>query len=154
MKSALLPLTDGLFSLLGLVILMLAFLVLVATFFWVSRILALHPRGKTAPEPREESAVEPEEDSIPEPQEKPVMGKGYGANYGFVLGVLACGLFWISPLMLALSLVGMFYCGRSLWGGIKYFRTIIFRALVGLALSMGSVGLHYWKAIGGLPELF
>ena len=145
---------DGLFSLLGLVILGLAFLILVATFFWVSRILAMHAREKAALESTEESTEAVDENLSPEPEEKPVMGKGYGANYGFLLGVLACGLFWISPLMLALSLVGMFYCGRSLWGGIKYFRTIIFRALVGLALSVGSVGLHYWKAIGGLPELF
>ena len=139
---------------LGLVILGLAFLVLVATFFWVSRILAMHSAKKAASGSEEESAAEPEEDTTQEPEEKPEMGKGYGANYGFVLGALACGLFWVSPLMLALSLVGMFYCGRSLWRGIRYFRTVIYRALVGLALSVGSVGLHYWKAIGTVPELF
>jgi len=145
---------DGLFSLLGLVILGLAFLILVATFFWVSRIITMQARERSAPGSGEDRTGKPEENSAPDLEEKPVMGKGYGANYGLLLGVLACGLFWVSPLMLALSFVGMFYCGRSLWGGIRYFRTIIYRALVGLALSGGSVGLHYWKAFGMVLNLF
>ncbi len=82
-----------------------------------------------------------------------VIGKVYGANYGLLLGILACGLFWVSPLMLALSLVGIFYSGRALWQGLRYFRMVIYRALIGLGLCLVSMGLHFLKAIGEMPKV-
>jgi len=144
------------FSLFAILILAFAFLVLVITFFWVAHILAMRAREKESSkensgelEPVEEEREEVEE-SIPEPMRR---GKGYGANYGLLLGVLACASFWISPLMMALSFVGLFYSSRSVWQGFKQFRVVIYRALLGFALSVGSVGLHFLKAVGQLPAV-
>ncbi len=141
------------FSLLAILILAFAFLVLVVTFFWVAHILAMRAREKERTEELEEPAeeeVEEREEDMPEPQTR---GKGYGANYGLLLGVLACASFWISPLMLALSFVGLFYSTRSVWQGFKYFHVVIYRALFGFVLSVGSVGLHFLKAVGQLPAV-
>jgi len=55
--------------------------------------------------------------------------------------------------MLALSVVGMFSSGRALWRGMRISRTVNYRALIGLVLSMGSVGLHYLKAAGAISAL-
>ena len=81
-----------------------------------------------------------------------VIGKVSGANYGLLLGILACGLFWVSSLMLSLSLVGMFYSGRALWQGLRYFRMVIYRALIGLGLCLVSMGLHFLKVVGEIPK--
>ena len=82
-----------------------------------------------------------------------VIGKVSGANYGLLLGILACGLFWVSSLMLALSVVGLFYSSRAMWQGVRYFRRVIYRALIGLGLCLVSVGLHFLKAVGEIPEV-
>ena len=78
------------FSLLAILILAFAFLVLVITFFWVAHILAMRAQEKKEAEklePIEELLEEFEEveESIPEPANR---GKGYGANYGLLLGIL------------------------------------------------------------------
>ena len=143
------------FSLLAILILAFAFLVLVITFFWVAHILAMRAQEKKEAEklePIEELLEEFEEveESIPEPANR---GKGYGANYGLLLGILACASFWIYPLMMALSFVGLFYSTRAVWQGFKYFRVVAYRGLLGFLLSVGSVGLHFLKAVGQLPAV-
>ena len=159
------------FPLLGIILLGFAFLILVVTFIWVANLLAVRARQKSASEPAEsqEKAAEPEpeeelveeeleEVEEEEPEEVPeentlARGRGYGANYGLLLGVLACGFFWVSPLLMALSFVGVFYSGRALWLGVRYFRAVTFRALIGMVLCVGSMVLHYLKAIGELPAI-
>lgn len=68
---------------------------------------------------------------------KRIRGRGYGANYGLLLGCLACGAFfaWPSPLLLAVAGVGLFYSGRSLVRGVRYFRVIVWRALLGVLVN-------------------
>jgi hypothetical protein len=77
-----------------------------------------------------------------------------GANYGLVLGVLACLLFKVwPPLMLALSAAGVGFSGRTLVQGWRRYQLLVHRALAGLALSLASVGLHYLNLTGQLPDL-
>lgn len=98
------------------------------------------------------SKIEKEEIEEELPLGPGVIGKVSGANYGLLLGILACGLFWVSSLMLSLSLVGMFYSGRALWQGLRYFRMVIYRALIGLGLCLVSMGLHFLKVVGEIPK--
>ena len=136
------------FSLLGLIVLGFGFVVLVATFVWMTRLLSICAQQK-----RLEAIASREEPGKRQREEEARMqGRGYGANYGLLLGFLACLLFWISPLMLALSVGGLFYSGRAVWQGARYLRKVILRALAGLVLSASSVGLHFLKATGGLPD--
>jgi len=139
------------FPLAGIIFLALSFLILVATFIWAAHLLTTKAQQRSQQEQSEAEEEAPEEEPEEEPKEKTrVRGRGYGPSYGLLFGVLACGLFWVSPLMLALSVVGMFFSGRALWEGMRISRTVIYRALVGLVLSVGSVGLHYLKAAGAI----
>ena len=82
----------------------------------------------------------------------PMSAMIHGANYGLVLGILACLLFTIlSPMMLILTAAGIVYSFRALWQGISRYRMIVFRALAGFVLSLVSVGLNYLHLTAGFP---
>jgi hypothetical protein len=139
------------FSLLALLFLGIAFLILVTTFVWVARLLAQRAQRKGASAPGEEPQdQEVEEPEMARPEGRVVRGRGYGANYGVLLGILSCGLFFAidAPLLLALAFAGLFYSGRALTNGVRHFRVIIWRALFGLLLNAGAVALHFSQAIG------
>lgn len=115
----------------GAAILAIAFAVLVWTFFWMAHLMARRAQAGAASAPS--SAVEP----VGPDEPKRIRGRGYGANYGLLLGCAACGsfFFWPSPLLLAVAGVGLFYSGRSLVRGLRYFRVIVWRALLGVLLN-------------------
>lgn len=131
-------------SLLGLFLLVAGFAVLVQTFAWIARLV-----GRRAA-----AAATPPEDP-PEAEAPPTLGVILqGANYGLVLGVLACVLFKVwPPLMLSLSAAGIGFSGRTLVQGWRRYQILVYRALAGLALSLVSVVLHYLNLTGQLPDL-
>ena len=57
----------------------------------------------------------------------------------------------LAPMMLILSGSGSFYSARALWQGISRYRIIPYRALVGLLLSLSSVGLNFLHLTEGFP---
>ena len=148
------------YSIVALLSLAFAFFVLVVTFRWISRLLARRLRvaaGDRDAEAMATPAPSPEEagDEESPPDERPSgAGTIHGANFALVLGILAASLFKISPLMLVLSVAGLFYGGRATYEGIRYFQMIIYRALIGVTLSLVSVGLHYLNMSGQLPNLW
>ena len=84
----------------------------------------------------------------------PAIAMIHGANYGLLLGLLSCILFMVlAPLMLILSAAGAFYSSRALWQGLYRYRILVYKALVGLLLSISSVGLHYLNLTQQLPVL-
>ena len=125
-------------SLLTIICLVFSFVVLVLTFQWISHLRVKRARSRHPGHPEAELPIEVEEEPLPSGA---VMI--HGANYGLILGILSCLLFKVSLLMLFFSLSGMFFSGRALWEGLYRYRIILFRALVGMGLSVGSVGLHY-----------
>ena len=80
-------------------------------------------------------------------------GRGSGANYGLLLGGVSCGLFFLTqtPLLLALSCVGFFYSVRAFVGGLRYFRVVVWRALLGVLLNVASLAMHILFAVGQWP---
>jgi len=125
-------------SLVGLLLLGAGFAVLVQTFVWISRLM-------------ERRAAPPD----PPTAEEALGGVLLGANYGLVLGVLACLLFWVwPPLMLSLSAAGIGFSGRTLVQGWQRFEILLYRALAGLVLSLASVALHYLNLTGQLAGLW
>ncbi len=130
-------------SLVGLLLLGAGFVVLVQTFAWISRLV--ERRAAALP------ASVPEEEEVPQPTLGVIL---QGANYGLVLGVLACLLFKVwPPLMLSLSAAGMGFSGRTLVQGWRRYGVLVYRALAGLGLSLVSVALHYLNLTGQLPDL-
>ena len=100
------------------------------------------------------SASEPTpEDEGKEEEERRAVAMAHGSNFGLILGILACLLFKVSWLFLLLSAAGTAYSGRSLWYGIRRYRMVILRALIGLVLSLASVGLHFLNLTGQLSEI-
>ena len=129
------------FSLLALVFIGFGFAVLLLTFFWISHLLE---RGQYRHEgiPKVPAAA----------QQSPATAMIHRANYGFVLGILACALFKIlAPLMLILSAAGLGYSGRALWEGLSRYRILMYRTLFGLLLSIVSFGLHYLELTESWP---
>ena len=123
------------FSLLALVLIGFGFgfVVLLLTFYGVSHLLE---RGQR----RHEGITKVQAEA----RQSPARAMIHRANYGLVLGILACALFKIlAPLMLILSVVGAGYSGWALWEGVSRYRILIYRALFGLLLSIVSFGLHY-----------
>ncbi len=55
--------------------------------------------------------------------------------------------------MLLSSAVGLFYSGRALGDGIWRLCLVVIRAVIGVILSVTSVGLYFLKATGQLPSL-
>ncbi len=146
------------FETLALVLLALAFGVLLWTFVWVAKLFTqraeVKERAKKKAVTKEQTAAQlagagEEEDEEPEM----VRGRGYGANYGLLLGGLSCGLFWLSPLVLALSFVGGFYSVRAMANGIRHFRMFVWRALFGLVLNVGGIALQFLSMLGIIPPL-
>ena len=153
------------FETLALLLLLLAFAVLLWTFFWVARLLghravekqrqaktAAAKKNKIATQAEEKEEKKQEEKEQEEPTKK-VHGRGYGANYGILLGSLSCGLFWLSPLIVALSFVGGFYSVRALANGVLHFRIVVWRAVVGLLLNIGGIALQFMAMLDFMPSL-
>ena len=129
------------FTLLTLIFLGFGFVVLMLTFLWVGHLLARRRARKDGAE------------QVPE-EESPAVAMMHGANYGLMLGILACLLFKVlPPLMLILTASGLFFSGRALWEGVWRYRILVYRALAGLVLSLLSVGLHYFNLTGQMPDL-
>jgi hypothetical protein len=95
-----------------------------------------------------------EEPRAREPRAEDGRGAAIRANYGLILGILACVLFKLSSLLLILSIVGLWYSGRALWSGLYRRRIIVYRALVGLVLALISCGLHILESTGQLAAAF
>ena len=156
MLQSMFDLTAVFSSLLGLLVLLGGFVALLYTFIWLARLWwrqfgaagrqdELTEQSQAAEEgPLVEGEIEPDEDAR--------ANMGHGANYGLVLGILACLLFKVSPLMLLLSAVAMFYSGRAVWEGLWRFRLVLLRAVIGLVLGAVSVGLHFLEVSGRLPS--
>ena len=146
------------FETLALVLLALAFGVLLWTFVWVAKLLTHRAKVKERAKKKviaikeiaEELAVEEEEE---DEEPEMVRARGYGANYGLFLGGLSCGLFWLSPLVVALSFVGGFYSVRAIANGIRHFRMLVWRALFGLVLNIGGIALQFLSMLGMIPSL-
>ena len=146
------------FETLALVLLALAFGVLLWTFVWMAKLLTHRAKVKERAKKKavakkeiaEELAGEEEEE---DEQPEMVRARGYGANYGLLLGGLSCGLFWLSPLVVALSFVGGFYSVRAIANGIRHFRMLVWRALFGLVLNIGGIALQFLSMLGMIPFL-
>ena len=140
------------FWLFAILFLLFAFGVLLWTFVWVARLLAA--RSQQAAGPPELEPVAPEE-PVPTPAEAAAeeleqtrKGTGVNATLGLILSALACLLFWLSPLVLVLSLAGVWFSGQSLWLGFRLFHVFIGRAGLGVALGLGSFGLQFGLQTG------
>lgn len=157
-----------LFNVLALALLGFGFAVLVVTFLWVARLLAMRareraardealPEGESAPveagAPEEEQRAE--EEVQDETEARRVAGRAVivGANLSLILGILACLLFRFSPLFTVLSVAGMYYGSRCQWTAFRLFRVFVLRALIGFGLSAASLGLHYLNLTGQIGAL-
>ncbi len=140
-------------SSLGVIILVVGFVVLLWTFLWVARLLTQRevPRSKVAKNVIGNARLEVE--SIADKGPEQIRGRGYGANYGLSLGLLACALFFLtqSPLLVAVVCVGLFYSGRSLLRGLRYFRVVVWRALLGVLVNIASVFMLFLYDTGQWP---
>ncbi|MEE2834102.1 MAG: hypothetical protein VYD18_17215 [Candidatus Latescibacterota bacterium] len=141
--------------LLSILILVFAFGVLVWTFFWVARLLAARSRREAATTEAsvstDEEAVEetgPTEEEAAEELERTKKGVGVNATLGLILSVLACLLFFLSPLTLVLSVAGLWFSANALWLGFRRFSVFIGRAALGVLLGTASVGLHFGYLTG------
>lgn len=130
------------FSVVGLLLLAMGFAVLLQTFAWISRLVARRARPTA-------------QEGEPPIEERPSFGVIlHGANYGLILGILACLLFKVwAPLMLALSAAGIGFSVRTLVEGWRGYQIVVWRALTGLGLGLASVGLHYLNLTGQLPPI-
>ena len=139
-------------SLVGLFLLGAGFVVLVQTFAWITRLVERRVmRQQTVP-----PALAPEVQEVQEVAPQPTLGAILqGANYGLVLGVLACLLFWLwPPLMGVLSAGGIGFSSRTLVQGWRRYEILVYRALAGLMLSLASVALHFLNLTGQIPALW
>jgi hypothetical protein len=143
------------FETLALVLLALAFGVLLWTFVWVAKLLTHRAKVKERGKKKAVAKKEIAEEFAGEEEEEPEMvrARGYGANYGLLLGGLSCGVFWLSPLVVALSFVGGFYSVRAIANGIRHFRMLVWRALFGLVLNIGGIALQFLSMLGMIPSL-
>ena len=165
-------------SVLGFVILAAGFGVLLMTFFWLARLLAIRDRKKLKMEstsrinassdtedfaekeeelhsksekfPSSTEYVDTESDEVEEAAARAAI---QGGTFGLILGILACILFKLSDLMLVLSFCAICYSGRALYYGLRRYVILIWRALVGLLLGVLSVGLHYLNVSGQLQNI-
>jgi hypothetical protein len=144
---------------------MLAFGVLLWTFVWVARLLAARSQqqetayyaGRDVATEELDSTGEPETGEQPEPDpaeaeaeelEQTRKGTGVNATLGLILRALACLLFWFSPLILLISIAGIWFSSQALWLGFRRFRVFIGRAAVGVALGLASFGLLFGYQTG------
>ena len=109
------------FSMLAIAFLVIAFAILVWTFVWVARLLAHRAQEKELAGKAEAAQPEVEAEGVEAAEEiegpELVQGRGSSANYGLLLGALSCGLYWISPLVMAMAFIGSFYSLRALLMG-------------------------------------
>ena len=155
------------YSVFALLLLIAAFAILVVTFLWVARLLGLIGKDPVSAESDDGEEEEGQEDPVEGEgeveadsdvdAEEEESGRGraviLGANHGLVLGVLAVILFKVSWLMLMLSAGAIGYSSRALYQGIRHYRLIVYRALIGFLLGLLSVGLQYLEFTGQLAEM-
>jgi hypothetical protein len=141
----------------GIAVLVVAFVILLWTFLWVAKLMSHREKPRVESLRKDVSALVEEDDGEAEAEEEDqpeiMRGRGSGANYGLLLGGLSCGLFFLTqtPLLLALSCVGFFYSVRALVRGLRYFRVVVWRALLGVLLNVASLAMHILFAVGQWP---
>ena len=140
-------------SIAAIVSLAFAFFVLVVTFRWIARILARRLETVEAPSTVRSEDGEPLPEGVAVEEELRGAGTIHGANHSLILGIVAVLLFAVSPLFLLLTAAGIYYGGRALYEGVHFFQVVIYRALVGVVLSLGSVGLQYLWLTGQFADL-
>jgi len=151
-----------------------AFAVLVVTFLWIARLMAMRASkrsgraratresvdGPGPPDPgaaADSAAADadpPGEESEQEEPDRTGVAVVVSSRLGLILGVLACLLFKLSPLLIILSVAGMYYSAGAIWGGLRRYRIVMYRAVVGLLLSVLSVGLHFLELTGQFSALW
>ena len=115
-------------SLLTFAFTIIGFVVLVATFFGIARLVAQR-RSRKSQSATSKVASQEAGDPSEEIKEEvsPATAMIHGANYGLVLGILACVLFKIlARLMLTLSAAGCGYSLRALWQGLSRYRIVVY----------------------------
>jgi hypothetical protein len=127
----------------GIAVLVVAFVILLWTFLWVAKLMSYREKPRVESLRKDVSALVEEDDGEEEDQPEIMRGRGSGANYGLLLGGVSCGLFFLTqtPLLLALSCVG----------GLRYFRVVVWRALLGVLLNVASLAMHILFAVGQWP---
>ncbi len=159
------------FSILALLCLLFAFGVLLYTFVWIAQLLARRAEEAKQPTEKEEDqegdelddeTEEPEEQKSPEEILQEELKKKGGAmktnaTLGLILAALACllvsvGPLSVGPLILTLSVAALYFCTQAVWIGLRYFRTLVLRALIGVVLGVGSIGLQYLALTGQLAQ--
>jgi hypothetical protein len=126
-------------------------------FVWVARLLAHRAQEKELAGKAEAAQPEVEAEGVEAAEEiegpELVQGRGSSANYGLLLGALSCGLYWISPLVMAMAFIGSFYSLRALVIGVRHFRIVIWRAALGLLLNIGGIALQFLLLLEIIPPL-
>ena len=145
------------FSILALLCLLFAFGVLLYTFVWIAQLLARKAKEADL-QKREEAVLEAAEPGeVAEEGDEELKRRGgvmqTSATLGLVLAVLACLLVSLGPLVLTLSLAAVYFSAQALWVGLRYFRALIVRAIFGIGLGLGSVGLQYLVLTGQLAQV-
>lgn len=142
-------------SSLGIAVLVVAFVVLLWTFLWVARLMSHRetPRARILTTGTPEDVPQDMPTVVVEEEPEIVRGRGYGANYGLLLGALSCALFFVTqtPLLLALTCVGLYYSARAVLRGLRHFRVVVWRALAGVILNLAALAMHVLFAMGQLP---
>ncbi len=124
-------------STVGVVVLSVGFAVLIWTFVWIARLMA-QSRDEGGSAAHGEETV----DGV-----RRVRGRGYGANYGLMLGAVGCSVFfiWPSSLLLAVAAVGLFHSGRAFARGLFVFKVVLWRGLLGILLNAAlPLMLYLW----------
>lgn len=145
------------FSILALLCLLFAFGVLLYTFVWIAQLLARKAKEADL-QKREEAVLEAADPGeVTEEGDEELRRRGgvmqTSATLGLVLAVLACLLVSLGPLVLTLSLAAVYFSAQALWVGLRYFRALIVRAIFGIGLGLGSVGLQYLVLTGQLAQV-
>jgi hypothetical protein len=145
------------FSILALLCLLFAFGVLLYTFVWIAQLLARKAKEADL-QKREEAVLEAADPGeVTEEGDEELKRRGgvmqTSATLGLVLAVLACLLVSLGPLVLTLSLAAVYFSAQALLVGLRYFRALIVRAIFGIGLGLGSVGLQYLVLTGQLAQV-
>ena len=139
------------FDILATVLLVVAFGILVWTFVWIARLLAHHSGARKRAREKVATPLGQADEMANREGVQVVRGRGYGANYGLLLGALSCALYWWSPLVVALPLVGIFFSARAIVNGVRHFRIVIWRGIIGLLLNMAGLVLPFLVVLKIIP---
>ncbi len=139
------------FDILATVLLVVAYGILVWTFVWIARLLAHHSGARKRSSEKVSTPPDQADEMGNRGGLKVVWGRGYGANYGLLLGLLSCALYWLSPLIVALPLVGVFFSARAIVNGVRHFRIVIWRGIIGLLLNMAGLVLPFLVVLKIVP---